>query len=386
MHDIDTREKILRLFRPFDNEIFPVRNRFVRSATWLGACGADGSMTPAAVSRHAEAAAGGAGTVVSEFAYVSREGKAASRQWAIDCDDAEKEVSDLAEAVHRHGSKLVVQICHAGGALSSQFSGVSEGFSPSGIGMVGSDVPCRAMTDEDIDTVFAQFSAAARRAARGGADGVEIHAAHGFLFTQFLSPIFNRRKDCYGGSLENRMRFMLDACSAVRAAVGPSFPVWLKISVSEGIVGGYGPGDGIEAAAAAFRSGVDVVEVSSGTWYSEAGHAPSMVGISAGESEAPFAGFARSVKDKAPSGSLIALTGGLRSLPVIAGLLDGGAADFFSMSRPFIAEPDLINRWAEDDARPSACISCNACFRTAASGAVDCPIMRDREEGEWAPL
>ncbi|MPM99176.1 hypothetical protein SDC9_146367 [bioreactor metagenome] len=80
------------------------------------------------------------------------------------------------------------------------------------------------------------------------------------------------------------------------------------------------------------------------------------------------------------------LTGGLRSLPVMAALLDDGAADLFGLSRPFNAEPDLVNRWAEDDARPSACISCNACFKTAAYGVVDCPIMRDRQEGDWDPL
>ena len=111
-----------------------------------------------------------------------------------------------------------------------------------------------------------------------------------------------------------------------------------------------------------------------------------MVGVSAGESEAPFAPYARELRREAPDGALVVLTGGLRSLPVIAELLDEGCADMFGLSRPFIAEPDLVNRWAEDDARPSACVSCNACLKTASRGHVNCPVMRDREEGEWAPL
>ena len=215
---------------------------------------------------------------------------------------------------------------------------------------------------------------------------MEIHAAHGCLFTQFMSPLFNKRNDEYGGALENRMRAMREVYAAVRRAAGDGFSVWLKLSMTEGAPGGYGPDEGIEAALAMLSCGVNVLEVSSGAAYSAPQHVPAVVGVSAGDSEAPFAGYAAAVKSKAPKSSLILLTGGLRSLPVIAALLEEGTADLFGICRPFIAEPDLINRWAEDDARPSACISCNACFRTAEEGVVDCPIMRSRQEGEWDPL
>ena len=118
MPSMTEREKIHRLFKDFERGGFAARNRFVRAATWLGCCAHEtGELTQAAVSRTAEAAAGGAGTVVSEFAYVSREGRAATRQWGLDCDRGIGEVRRLAEAVHAHGSKLIVQICHAGGAL-----------------------------------------------------------------------------------------------------------------------------------------------------------------------------------------------------------------------------------------------------------------------------
>ncbi len=380
------REKIHRLFKSFSRGKFSAHNRFVRAATWLGCCAHEtGELTPAAVSRAAEAAAGGAGTVISEFAYVSREGRAATRQWGLDCDRSVSEVRRLADAVHTRGSKLIVQICHAGGALNSAFA-ETAGLSPSGVPLPGCDVESRAMTADDIARVRREFAAAALRAKEGGADGVEIHGAHGFLLTQFLSPIFNRRTDEYGGNDENRARFIRELCAAVRAAVGEDFSLWIKISAAEGVVDGYGWDAGKLAALGALESGADAVEISSGTSYSGAVHAPSMVGVSAGESEAPFAPYARELRRLAPDDSLVVLTGGLRSLPVIAGLLDEGCADLFGLSRPFIAEPDLINRWAEDDARPSACVSCNACLKTASRGHVGCPVMRDREEGEWAPL
>ncbi len=387
MRETGDREKIIRLFKPFENGAFPVRNRFVRAATYLGACDdATGRATAAAISRQAETAAGGAGTVISEFAYISPEGKAAPKQWGIDGGDAVADVRRLAAAIHGAGSKLVVQICHAGGARRSSFAKGLPAYSPSGGKYPGSDITAKAMTEEDIEKVRRDFAAAAKRAQEGGADGVEIHGAHGYLLTQFLSPLLNRRTDRYGGSFDNRLRLAREVCAAVREAVGPDFPVWIKLSAAEGAEGGYGPDEGIKAAVALLRDGVNVVEVSSGTSYAASGHTPSVVGVSAGESEAPFAPYAAEIKALAPAGALVLLTGGLRSLPVMAALLEDGVADLFGLSRPFNAEPDLINRWAEDDARPSACISCNACFKTAAYGVIDCPIMRDRQEGEWDPL
>ena len=226
MPSMTEREKIHRLFKDFERGGFAARNRFVRAATWLGCCAHEtGELTQAAVSRTAEAAAGGAGTVVSEFAYVSREGRAATRQWGLDCDRSAGEVRRLADAVHERGSKLIVQLCHAGGALNSAFA-ESAGLSPSGIALPGCDVESRAMTADDMARVRGEFAAAALRAKEGGADGVEIHGAHGFLLTQFLSPIFNKRTDEYGGSAENRARFIRELCADVRAAVREDFQLW----------------------------------------------------------------------------------------------------------------------------------------------------------------
>ena len=130
------------------------------------------------------------------------------------------------------------------------------------------------MSEEDIKKVCRDFAAAAKRAKDGGADGVEIHGAHGFLLTQFLSPLINRREDRYGGSFENRLRLTREVYAAVRGAVGADFSVWLKISATEGAEGGYGPDEGTEAALTLLRDGVNVVEVSSGTGYATSEHIP----------------------------------------------------------------------------------------------------------------
>lgn len=386
MKETNDRAAIQQLFLPYDNQVFPVKNRFIRAATWLGLCEEKtGAITPAALSRQAETAAGGAGTVISECAYIDRGGMVAPKQWGMDSDSRVEEVRLLADAVHKCGSKLVVQICHAG-AMSYQPQGCGmPQLSPSGVSPMGG---CSAlpMTENDIKNIINRFTAAAVRAKAGGADGVEIHGAHGYLLTQFMSPLFNNRDDKWGGSAENRRRLMREVCAAVRGAVGPGYPLWLKISATEGVGGGYGPDEGTAAALEMIEAGADVIEVSSGAAYSDPKHMPSVVGVSAGDSEAPSAEYAREIREKAPKTALVALTGGLRSLQVIAALMQAGDADLFGLSRPFIAEPDLINRWAEEDSRPSACFSCNACFKTAACGGITCPIMRDKQEGDWDPL
>ncbi|MEG1800309.1 MAG: NADH:flavin oxidoreductase, partial [Synergistaceae bacterium] len=154
---------------------------------------------------------------------------------------------------------------------------------------------------------------------------------------------------------------------------------------AEGTREGYGAEEGISAALALLDAGADGIEVSCGAVYAGAQNAPSVIGVSAGESEAPFKEYAAEIKKKAPNKTVI-LTGGLRSLPVMSNLIADGVCDLLGMSRPFNAEPDLVNRWAEEDSRPSACLSCNACFNTAVKKMIDCPILRDRNEGFWDAL
>lgn len=384
--DHETREKILALYGAFDNPAFHARNRFLRAATYMaGADAVTGELSAAEIGRMAEVAAGGAGTVISGFAYISEEGRAVPKQWGLHCDDRIADVRALSAALHKYDTKLVVQICHAGGQTDASLTGTVP-FSPSGLPHPGSVPKTIAMTEKDICKVISDFASAARRAKEGGADAVEIHGGHGFLLTQFLSPLTNKRADGYGGSIENRARLLREILAETRKAVGADFPVWFKISMDEGTEGGYTASDGIEVSRLLMSDGADAIEVSCGANYSESHMRPSIIGVSAGESEAPFREYARELKKIASPRQTIILTGGLRSLEVMADLLNDGVCDLFGISRPFNAEPDLVNRWAEEDSRPSACVSCNACFNTVPKGILDCPILRDRVEGYWDPL
>lgn len=381
------QEKILALFEAVGKNNFKVRNRFLRSATWLG--GADdnsGELLPAEIERITETAAGGAGVIIPGFAYISEEGKALPRQWGLHCDKRTADAAKLAKAVHEAKSKLFIQLAHAGSQRSPNLAAKSRTLSPSGKNHPGKDFASEAMTEEDIAAVCENFARAALRAKCSGADGIEIHGGHGFLLTQFLSPVINERTDRYGGNFENRSRIFFEIYEVVRDAVGTDFPIWYKISISEGTERGYGSDEGLYAAKLLLDAGVDGIEVSNGTSYAGGQNIPSVIGISAGESEAPSAKYAAELRKYASPDKVIILTGGVRSLKAMSEMAENNVCDLFGFSRPFIAEPDLINRWYYEDDRPSACLSCNACFNTADRGMIDCPVIRERNEGLWDPL
>ncbi len=384
---MDKAEAIHSLFYSFERPAFKARNRFVRSATWLG--GADdctGRLSTEEIRRNTEIAAGGAGTIISGQAFINPEGKSFKKEWGLHTDKSINDVRKLSEGVHSFGSNLIVQLCHSGGQRDPSIAKETISFSPSGGKHPLCSYDTTPLSFEDIEKITEDFALSALRAKSGGADGIEIHGGHGFLLTQFLSPSINRREDKYGGSFENRSRIFFEILDKVRTAVGENFNIWFKVSITEGTETGYRTEEGIALCKALLEKGADGIDVSSGTNYSGALNSPSILGVSAGESEAPFRAYAKEIKRHASQKQLVILTGGLRSLPVMAGLIEDNVCDLLGLSRPFIAEPDLINRWIEEDSRPTACISCNACFRTAKSGLVDCPILRDRNEGNWDPL
>ena len=369
------------LFRPAVLGTLEVPNRFVASAVHLGGASAEGALSPLLAARWEGLAAGGAGTVIPGAAFVEPRGRFLPGQWSLGEDAREGDVQDLSRRIHRQGARLVVQLAHGGflrhPALGDGATpGPSEGADP----LWGRRI--HPLSERDLEAIRESFAAAALRAVRGGADGVELHAAHGTLPAQFLSPLWNRREDRFGGSPENRRRFLSELVRTLRETLPASTPLWVKLSLSEEVPGGYDLQEGLEAALACLDGGAEVLEVSSGSLYSPPALAPWRVGISTGPSEAPFASHARALRARRPQAPLV-LTGGLRSLPTLGALLEEGVAQGFGLCRPLLAEPDLVNRWREDDARPAACFSCNACLKGAGPGLVDCPVQRERMEGCW---
>lgn len=377
-----------RLFGPVEAGGILFRNRFLRSATWLAACEeVSGAVTDPLVSRYAELAAGGLGGIITGYANVSSDGRAQVRQMNVDTDARIGDVAKIAHAVQPLGARLLVQVAY-GGAVSNP-AAVRQGSikGPSAMKrdpVFGNEV--EAMTASDIERVIRDFGAAAVRVKAGGADGVQLHGAHGYLLMQFLSTVFNQRTDKWGGDFESRSSILLAVQEEVRTAVGPDFPVWWKLSVSEERDGGYTAEEGAALAERLVERGANGIEVSGGARYVGVERMNSRLGTRAGVDEGYFASHAALVKARVGNRAAVALVGGMKSPHAAAKFLEEGVADLFALCRPLIAECDLVNRWSEGDLRPAECISCNACFKTVSEGMIYCPVMKSFHEGAWEPL
>jgi 2,4-dienoyl-CoA reductase-like NADH-dependent reductase (Old Yellow Enzyme family) len=340
-----------------------LRNRFVRSATWEGMATPAGEVTPRLVETTAALARGGVGLIISSHAYVRPEGQAGPGQLGAYGDELIPGLRRMAAAAHDHGAKILLQMAHAGYFAADRLTGVPPLAVSASVKL--DDTPRREMSVADIGNLVSAFAAAAMRAKAAGFDGVQIHSAHGYFLSQFLSPLFNRRKDEYGGALENRIRVHLETIRAVRRAVGDDYPVLIKVNGRDFADGGLELVEAVEAAQRMEPAGLDAFELSSGmTRFSKLG--ASRTGITNQKKEAYHQEEARAYKARLRTPLI--LVGGIRSLPVAERLVAQNVCDFISMSRPFIREPDLINRWASGDRRKAACTSDNLCFGPARSG------------------
>jgi 2,4-dienoyl-CoA reductase-like NADH-dependent reductase (Old Yellow Enzyme family) len=278
-------------------------------------------------------------------------------------DDLVAGLREMVQAVHDRGGRIVVQIAHAGGLAKTELTGQSalaptciEGFS---------QPDCREMTTADIQVMVEAFGQAARRGVAAGFDGVQLHAAHGYLLSQFLSPAFNQRDDAYGGSLENRARALIEVLRRVRSEVGANYPVMVKMNCRDFAEGGLALDDSAQVAGMLQEEGIDAIEVSGGTGVSGDLN-PSRSGIASEDKEAYFREEVKRYKEnvRVP----LILVGGVRSPSVAEELVQSGCADYISLSRPLIREPALVKRWKSGDRRRATCVSDNQCFVPARAG------------------
>ncbi|MFW6115169.1 MAG: tRNA-dihydrouridine synthase [Thermodesulfobacteriota bacterium] len=338
-------------------------NRFVRSATWSAMATRDGRCTPQLVDLMTNLAQGGVGLMMTGHAYVRPEGQAGPNQLGVYSDDHIPGLRDLVQAVHYHGGTIVLQLAHAGFFARAKLTGATP-LAPSAVEGI-SQTPRKEMTHKDIRETVEAFGAAAVRGREAGFDGVQIHAAHGYLLSQFLSPLFNRRSDEFGGSIANRTKVLLAVLKAVRGAVGSDYPVLVKLNAADFVKGGLVLEDSVQAGCMLEDGGIDAIEVSGGIPISE-NVGSIRKGITSEDREAYFQDEARAFKERL-SVPLI-LVGGIRSFQVAERLVEDGVTDYISMSRPFIREPNLINRWRAGDLRKSTCVSENSCLAAAREG------------------
>ena len=203
-------------------------NRFIRSATWEGLAGEDGSCTPQLIDLMVELAKGGVGLIITGHTYVLPDGQATPRQLGIHNDNLIDGLKEMADAVHREGGRIILQLAHGGLQAKPRLTGTTPKGPSSGERLV--DPPGREMGVEEIKEVVDAFGEGAGRAKEAGFDGIQIHAAHGYLLNQFLSPAFNQRADNYGGSVESRARILVEVLESIRKAVGRYYPALVKIN------------------------------------------------------------------------------------------------------------------------------------------------------------
>lgn len=350
-----------------------LHNRFVRSATWEGMAGADGSVTDKIIDMYDRQAAGGIGLIISGHTYVSKEGQAVPHQLGMHRDSLIGGFTDLTRAVHDRGSRMIVQLSHAGCRADVGQTGV-EPIGPSVLKGEQGQV-CRAMTEDDIDSVAGAFFHAAERAKKAGFDGVQIHGAHSYLLSEFLSPCHNGREDAYGGSIENRARILLEVVAAVRRAIGHDRILSVKINSDDFIEGGFVKEEMLEVAPMLGEAGVDAIELSGGSPFSPKYMATRPGPISSEKDEVYYREAAILYKQRVVVPLI--LPGGIRSYGVAQRLVEEGITDYVSMSRPLIREPGLINRWMSGDLRKAFCVTDNLCLGTLRTGeGLHCVVER----------
>jgi len=353
------------LFTPLSIGSMTLKNRFVRSATWEGLAGKDGSVTEELCAFVARLGEGELGMIISGHAYVHREGQAGPWQLGIYDDRLVPGLAKMVEKMKRHGSRAVAQLAHAGGQAAEALSGMQP-IAPSPMAGRGGG-QAREIMDDEIARTISEFAAAAVRAKEAGFDGVQLHAAHGFLLSQFLSPYFNQRQDHYGGSVENRARLLLEVLAAIREAVGADYPVLVKINAEDFIDGGFIVDDMVETSRFLEHAGVDAIEISGGTVAEASRYSACRTEEDPlSDDEVYYRQAARRYKDAV--GVPLILVGGIRSFDVAERIIDEGLADAVSLCRPLICEPHLVARWQSGDRSPARCTSCNACFEPATAG------------------
>jgi 2,4-dienoyl-CoA reductase-like NADH-dependent reductase (Old Yellow Enzyme family) len=356
-------------------------NRFVRSATWEGMAAEDGKVTPKLIDLMTNLAKGGVGLIITSHAYIQQHGQATPWQLGIYSNALIPGLREMTGAVHDKGGKIVLQLVHAGFFANAKLTGQTPMAVSPVEGIAKS--PRKEMTVADIREIIKAFGEAAERAKSAGFDGVPIHSAHGYLLSQFLSPMFNHRSDEYGGDIQNRARALMEVLKNVRNAVGKNYPVLVKINCQDFVENGLGFEDSIEVGQLLADNGIDAIELSGGILISRK-LSPTRMGIKSEEKEAYYQTEAKAFREKIDVPLI--LVGGMRSFAVAERLVNQGITDYISMSRPLIREPDLINRWKTGDFRKAACVSDNQCFAAGMKGRGIYCVTEEREKtGEGTP-
>lgn len=334
-----------------------LKNRFIRSATYDGFADKNGHMTKKLYKIYENLAKGGVGTIITGMTFVSDLENVYPGQSGIYDDTFIDEYQVLTEMAHQYNVNIIMQLAYIGSQTSVNVNSGKAVWGPSSVADLAYKNTPKEMTREEIVFVQKSFADAAYRAKEAGFDGIQIHAAHGYLLSKFLTPYYNRRTDQYAGNRENRFRMVLETFQAIRDRVGSSYPVFIKINSEDFMKQGMTFSDCKYVCRKLEEMGINAIEISGGSLSSR-----------------PNEGFARKIPPEKKSyyekyaaeiaqkiKTPIILVGGNRDVGDMTKILNNTAVEYISLSRPLICESDLINRWKKDTA-PAKCISCNKCF------------------------
>jgi len=310
-----------------------LKNRLVMPPMATAKAEADGRVSRALLDYYREKSDGGyISLIIVEHSFVCRQGKAGANQLSVASDDMVEGLSQLAKTVHANGSRIIMQINHAGSAASSEITGM-EIVGPSAVtNPRKASVPPRELTISEIQKISIAFQNAALRVKTAGFDGVEIHSAHGYLLNQFYSPLTNKRSDAYGGDIYGRIRVHLEVIKAVREAVGGDYPVLLRLGATDHADGGTTLEHSLIVAREFEKASIDALDVSGGfCGY----NIPGLTG------QGFFSPLTESLKREISIP--VILTGGITDIHAAERLLSEGKADLIGVGRAIAAD----SAWAK---------------------------------------
>lgn len=368
-----------------------VKNRIFRSATHDGLANENGAPSDELIRKYVNLAKNEVGCIITGYAGVSANGVSPYPRMLTIMDDSNiDDYKKLVDAVHNEGAPIVLQIAHCGRQTSSKAIGVQK-VAPSNVLHMLYPDKSKELADDEINAIINDFVSAAIRAEKAGFDGVQLHGGHGYLLHDFMSPYGNRRNDKWGGTLENRCRIVCEIIKGIKSAT--SLPVWIKISASDNRKNGMNVFITIEIIKLLESAGLDAVEVSCGTVEDGMNTMRSRVMPmdAVFKYREPIASLPKAINKpilamanlvnpllKQPSplenfnvsnASLIKaqvnipviVVGGIHTIDDMNSIIDGGSADYISMCRPFICEPNLVKKLHSGRSTSAKCIMCNYC-------------------------
>lgn len=332
-----------------------LKNRIIRSATQEGAADPDGHITEKLISIYDRIAAGGSSAAITSMMGVDENSRALPNMVKAYGDDFHMGLANLVSKAHIHDCKIIVQLAHCGAKANPDYG--NQPLAPSEL-VLSQDKSARSMTTKEIQNVIQSFALAAERCKEAGADGVEIHGAHGYLLSEFLSPFYNKRSDEYGGDISNRARIVFEVYAAIRKKVGKDYPIWIKLNGEDYINEGLSFEDCLWVCCELDKLGINGIEVSGGINISL--ESLSARRMSSTDQEGSFAYNALQIASKV-NASVISV-GCYRTPETIEEWLNNSEVQAISLSRPLICEPEIPGIWESGDRRKSKCLSCNKCF------------------------